>query len=225
VQFAQASFDEMFDEDVALPNEESSILEEIQRYRKNDNTIDLCTKFVHDPRPTWNPPLDLFERHPRAVNNFMREVGLDLQDDLPEVALSGSEESINTLEDEENNDTDDTDEDGDISQENEFQNPQPHTNIQTETFSTTPFPARHSTRLRNPPVRLAYGAHADTSLNYTWTPPDLIMEMQHAYTTEVDNAMDFNTTDPHQFLPAPDNRNQAMKLPPRPKKFWIASFV
>jgi hypothetical protein len=37
--------------------------------------------------------------------------------------------------------------------------------------------------------------------------------------------MDFNTTDPHQFLPAPDNWNQVMKLPPRTKKFWIASFV
>jgi hypothetical protein len=49
----------MFDEDVALPNEESSILEEIQRYRKNDNTIDLYTKFVHDPRPTWFPLVDL----------------------------------------------------------------------------------------------------------------------------------------------------------------------
>jgi hypothetical protein len=49
VQFAKASVDEMFDEDVALPNEESSVLEEIQRYRKNDNTIDLYTKFVQDP--------------------------------------------------------------------------------------------------------------------------------------------------------------------------------
>jgi hypothetical protein len=109
--------------DVALPNEDSSILEEIQRYRKNDNTIDLYTKFVHDPRPTWVPLVDLFERHPRAVDNFMREVGLDLQDYLPEVALSGSEESINPLEEEEDNDTEDADEDGDISQENEFSDP------------------------------------------------------------------------------------------------------
>jgi hypothetical protein len=89
----------------------------------------------------------------------------------------------------------------------------------------TPFPTRHSTRLRNPPVRLAYRAHADTSPNYTGIPPDLIMEMQHAYTTEVDNAMDFNTTDPQQYLPPPDNWSQVMKLPPRTKKFWIASFV
>jgi hypothetical protein len=37
--------------------------------------------------------------------------------------------------------------------------------------------------------------------------------------------MDFNTTDPQQFLPAPDNWNQVMKLPTRTKKFWIASFV
>jgi hypothetical protein len=152
VQIAEASVDEMFDEDVALPNEESSILEEIQRYRKSDNTIDLYTKFVHDPRPTWVPLVDLFERHPRAVDNFVREVGLDLQDYLPEVALSGSEESINTLEEEEDNDTEDTDEDGDISQENEFQNPKPHTNIHIETSSMTTFPVRRSTRPRNPPV-------------------------------------------------------------------------
>jgi hypothetical protein len=137
--------------DVALSNEESSILEEIQCYRKNDNTIDLHTKFEHDPRPTWVPLVDLFERHPRAVDYFMREVGLDLKDYLPEVALSGSEESINTLEEEDDNDTEDTDEDDDISQENEFQNPHPHTNIHTETSSMTPFPARRSTRLRNPP--------------------------------------------------------------------------
>jgi hypothetical protein len=39
----------------------------------------------------------------------MQEVGLDLQDYLPEVALSGSEESINTLEEEKDNDTEDTD--------------------------------------------------------------------------------------------------------------------
>jgi hypothetical protein len=38
------SVDEMVNEDVALPNEESSNLEETQRYRKNDNTIDLYTK-------------------------------------------------------------------------------------------------------------------------------------------------------------------------------------
>jgi hypothetical protein len=162
VQFAQANVDEMFDEDVALPNEKSSTLEEIQRYRKNDNTIDLYTKFVQDPRPTWVPLVDLFERHPRAVDNFMREVGLDLQDYLPEMALSGSEESSNTLEEEEDNDTEDADEDGDISQENEFQNPQPLTNINTETSWMTPLPTRHSTRLRNPPLRLAYRAHADT---------------------------------------------------------------
>jgi hypothetical protein len=49
--------------------------------------------------------------------------------------------------------------------------------------------------------------------------------MQHAYTTEGDTAIDFNTTDPHQFLPAPSNWNQVIKLPPRTKKFWIASFV
>jgi hypothetical protein len=73
----------------------------------------------------------------------MREVGLDLQDYLPEIALSGSEASINTPEEEEDNDTEDTDEDGDISQEN----PQPLTNINTEISSMTPFPARRSTRL------------------------------------------------------------------------------
>jgi hypothetical protein len=77
------------------------------------------------------PLVDLCGRHPRAVDNYMREVGPDLQDYLPEVALSGSVESINTLEEEEDNDTEDTDEDGDISQENESQNPQPHTNIHT----------------------------------------------------------------------------------------------
>jgi hypothetical protein len=82
----------------------------------------------------------------------MREVGIDLQDYLPEMALSGSEESSNTLEEEEDNDTEDTDEDGDISQENEFQNPKPHTNIHIETSSMTPFPVRRSTRPRNPPV-------------------------------------------------------------------------
>jgi hypothetical protein len=65
----------------------------------------------------------------------MREVGLDLQDYLPEMALSGSEESINTLEEEEDNDSEDMDKDGDISQENESQNPQPLTNINTETSS------------------------------------------------------------------------------------------
>jgi hypothetical protein len=97
----------------------------------------------------------------------MREVGLEFQDYLPEVALSGSEESINTLEEEEDNDTEDTDEDGDISQEDEFQNPLPYTNIHTETSSMTPFPARRSTRLRNPPVRLPYRAHADSSAIFT----------------------------------------------------------
>jgi hypothetical protein len=139
-----------------------------------------------------------FERHPRAVDNFMREVGLDLQYYLPEMALSGPKESINTLEEEEDNDTEDTDEDRDIGQKNEIHNPQPHTNIHTETSSMTPFPARRSTRPRNPPVRLAYRAHADKSPNYTWIPPDLIVEMQHAYTTEVDNAMDINTS--HRIL-------------------------
>jgi hypothetical protein len=145
----------------------------------------------------WKTP----QLHPASTTPEPRFQTPDwfLQDYRPEGALSGSEESINTLEEEEDNDTEDTDEDGNISQENELQNPHSHTNIYTETSSMTPFPARRSTRLRNPPLRLAYRAHADTKPNYTWIPPDLIMEMQHAYATEVDNAMGFNTADPHQF--------------------------
>jgi hypothetical protein len=62
VQFVQAHVDEMFDSDVAFPDQELPILDGIQRYRINDITIDLYTKFLHHTQPTWNP--HLFEYYP-----------------------------------------------------------------------------------------------------------------------------------------------------------------
>jgi hypothetical protein len=56
VQYAQANTDE----DVPFPNKELPILKKIQRYRMNDNIIDLHTI----RNLMWIPVVNRFERHP-----------------------------------------------------------------------------------------------------------------------------------------------------------------